>query len=158
MSSPPDPYLPAAICRRGHFQTGDTETNAVFDHCPECGAPVLTGCLSCGRRIRGWWRGGIDAERVVPPFCEFCGSPHPWADRKSRVYQLENLLDAEDLDEPTRLKVHSELEALSKSDLPEEEEAQRWRRVKEMAPGLIDAGQRIIESVVSAAIRAQVGL
>jgi hypothetical protein len=97
-------------------------------------------------------------DEPIPSFCEFCGEPHPWADRKARVYQLENLLDAQGLDDATRLKVHAELVELRRADLPENEEAERWQRVKKLAPGLIPAGQRIVESVMTAAIKAQLGL
>ena len=40
----------------------------------------------------------------------------------------------------------------------EEEQRQRWERVGKLAPGLMAAGERIIETVVSAAIKAQLGL
>ena len=34
-----------------------------------------------------------------------CGEPYPWASRQDRIYQLENLLDEEQIDEPIRLLV-----------------------------------------------------
>ncbi len=48
-------FKPAAICRRGHTITQDLTARAdLAERCPDCGAPVLTECPSCGHRIRGY--------------------------------------------------------------------------------------------------------
>jgi hypothetical protein len=157
--SPGDRYSPAAVCRRGHVETGDTTKWPFSKRCPECGAQILTACPTCGSRIRGYTEHYTSVMDYKPPsFCDSCGGPFPWVDRKGRIYQLENILDDEDLDEATRLKVRESLEALQRSDLSEDEESRLWKRVKALSPGLMDAGGRIIESLVSGAIRAQLGL
>lgn len=82
----------------------------------------------------------------------------PWASRQARIYELENLLDEEALDEADRLTVSEQLAALRDPDLAEAEQIERWKRIKKVAPGLMTSGQRIIETVVTAAAKAQLGL
>src|SRR5690606_36950705 len=93
-----------------------------------------------------------------PEFCFSCGSPFPWATRQARIYELQNLLDEEDLDEADRLTVSEQLSALQDPDLDEAEQVERWSRIKKLSPGLMASGQRIIETVVTAAVKAQLGL
>lgn len=93
-----------------------------------------------------------------PEFCFSCGAPFPWASRQARIYELQNLLDEEQLDEVDRLTVTEHLNALLDPDLDEGEQVERWGRVKRLAPGLMASGQRIIETVVSTAVKAQLGL
>jgi hypothetical protein len=41
-----------------------------------------------------------------------CGRPHPCASRQARFYELENMLDEQDVDPADALRVRDELEAL----------------------------------------------
>jgi hypothetical protein len=102
----------------------------------------------------------IGASYDPPDFCDMCGAPLPWVSRQGRIYELENLLDDEELDPADELAVREQLHALAGEDLDEEEQARRWRRVKRLAPGLLKKGaaQRIVETVVTAAIRKQLEL
>lgn len=95
-----------------------------------------------------------------PDFCEDCGAPFPWLSRQGRIYLLENMLDKEDIDGATRLAVQEQLEALVNPDLEEAEEERHWQRVKALVPGSWEksGAQKILETVVSAAIKAQLGL
>lgn len=125
--------------------------------CPICGAAILFECPSCKFRLRGEeLTGGIEYQR--PEFCDRCGSRHQWAGRQALLYELENLLDEQQLDPADRLTVHEQLDALRRPDVSEQEQGERWARIKRLAPGLVDAGGRILESVASAAIRGQMGL
>jgi len=54
------------------------------------------------------------------------------------------------LDHLERLRSHP--------DLDEKEQGRLWKAIKDRAPGLAASGQRIIESLVTAAIKAQLGL
>jgi hypothetical protein len=97
--------------------------------------------------------------RYSPPdFCDFCGSPHPWAGRDALIYRLENILDNQSVDEPTRRKAHEQLEILRQVGLSEDDELRHWRRVKELAPGVLQAGGRILERLVTEAAMKQIGL
>ena len=71
-----------------------------------------------------------------------------------------NLLDEEELDPATELEVREQLEALTNPELDEAEQERRWKQVREKAPGLWEkSGARsILESVVSAALKAALGL
>lgn len=153
-------YYSAAVCRRGHAETIVLErTGSVANRCTTCGAEVLRGCPECGRPIRGAMP-NVLTPYVPPDFCDNCGSPFPWLSRQGLIYQLENVLDDVDLDPATKLEVREQLEALTAPELEEEEQLRRWRRVKEKAPELWQASgaQRILESLVSAAIKSQLGL
>ena len=93
-------------------------------------------------------------------FAHDCGSPFPWVGRQGRIHELENLLDAEDLDPADELVVREQLRALASEDLDVEEQTRRWKRVKKLAPGLLQkaGAQRIFESVATAAVPQQLGL
>jgi hypothetical protein len=157
-------YRPAAICKRGHTQTQDLTLGEVGERCPTCGAKVLTGCPKCRTRIRGYYHvSGVisfTGDYAPPRFCDSCGAPFPWLDRQGRIFELENMLDDEDLDDASELAVREQLRALADPDLDEDEERKRWERVKRYAPGLWEksGGRAILETVVSAAIRGQLGL
>jgi hypothetical protein len=132
------------------------------DRCSKCGAELLYGCPSCEARIRGYY----DVPGVVdltggyepPQFCDKCGEPFPWLDRQGRIYLLENLLDDQDLDPADALTVREQLEALRSPEVSEDEAKRRWGRIKELAPGLLQQGKPIIDTVASAAIKAQLGI
>lgn len=70
------------------------------------------------------------------------------------------MLDAEGLDPAAELAVREQLRVLASADLDAEDEQRRWERVRRNAPSLWEkSGARaILESVVSAAIRGQLGL
>ena len=68
------------------------------------------------------------------------------------------MLDEQQLDPADRLTVQEQLQALRETDVPEDEQEKRRERIKKLAPGLIGAGGRIIESVVSAEVKTHLGL
>jgi hypothetical protein len=157
-------YSSAAVCKRGHVQTSDVNYGAFDQRCPRCGGRVLTACTSCQQRIRGTYvsRGGFGGggSYEPPDFCDRCAAPFPWVSRQGRIYELENLLDDEDLDPADELAAREQLQALVSPDLAEEDERKRWERVRKAAPGLWEkAGARsILDTVISAAIKSQLGL
>lgn len=157
-------YRPAAVCRRGHLITDDTTRGAeVGERCTKCGAKVLTACPDCGFRIRGDYHveGVLDLTGPDDPpnFCDKCGAAFPWVDRQGRIYELQNRLDDEDLDSASELIVREQLEALRDTEIDEEEAAQRWKKVKDLAPGLWEktGARSIIESLATAYIRSHAG-
>lgn len=177
---PPDPafWLPgepgwgrhegnraASVCRRGHAkETALTQApDRGLGFCTECGAEILSRCPSCGIRILGtpWWPGVAVFEEYVPPrFCDGCGEPFPWATRQQRIYQLENLLDEEDIDEPTRLLVLEDLERLRASDdLDEQQQFAVWQRIRTRAPGLFaGTAWKISQTLLTAYLKDKLGL
>ncbi len=127
--------------------------------CPSCGSEVLVACPVCGYRIKG------AHERVAggyqtPDFCDNCSTPFPWLSRHGRIFQLENMLDREQLDEATRLEIREQLEALAEPEVGVAEQRSRWTKIKEGAPTLWanDAALRIIETLVTAEAKKHLGL
>jgi hypothetical protein len=139
------------FCRRGHFLGHGSK---VSGFCETCGAPAVSSCANCQAPISSTRE---DPQRPQS-FCGSCGAAFPWVDRKGRIYQLENLLAAEGLDEAAELEVREQLAALARTDLGEDEAAERWQRVKRLAPGLLQTGRTIVEGLASAAVRAQLGI
>ncbi|NDU75676.1 DUF2321 domain-containing protein [Actinomadura sp. DSM 109109] len=156
-------YQAAIVCRRGHpIETRLTEDPGDdLGYCPDCGADILGRCAKCKIRIRGHRHmpGFYYGAYTPPPFCDGCGVPHPWASREDRIHELENLLDEEGIEEADRVIVLGHLEQLRDGDLDEQSQVQKWKEVKRKAPGLfIGTGQEVARTVISAAIRAQLGL
>jgi hypothetical protein len=159
-------YQGAAICRRGHVETcrivPRAFEKAIPDNCATCGAPVLTGCPNCELRLRGhYYRPRVISNAYKrPSFCDGCGSAFPWATREERVYELENLLDEEDIDEADRVVIQDQLQRVRNAGLSERDEKQAWDTIKRRAGKAITSGpvQRVVEGLVSAALRQQLGL
>jgi hypothetical protein len=124
---------------------------------------VLVACPICERRIRGDHTVSgslIDAPGERPSFCDGCGSAFPWATREERIFELENLLDAEDIDEADRVVIGDHLQRLRVAGMSEKEERALWVGVKARAGKALSSGpvQRVVEGLVSAAIRNQLGI
>ena len=156
-------YEGAAICRRGHVETEHLkpgqDVSGIPERCLTCGANVLVACPHCQRRIRGdsyapLW--GADGDYRRPSFCDSCGSAYPWATRVERIYELENLLDEQDIDDADRVVVSDNLRRLrEEEELSEKDQRVLWERVK-VAAGTALTSERVaavVEGVVSAAIR-----
>jgi hypothetical protein len=161
-------YKGSAVCRRGHVETAYIDPQkadrAISENCPACGASVLTACQSCRLRIRGYYYvPGVFpslASPARPSFCDGCGSAFPWASREERIYELENLLDEADIDEADMVIIQDQLARLRASSLSNKDEKQAWETIKRRAGGAIKspAVERVVEGLVSAAIRRQLGL
>lgn len=155
-------YTSAIVCRRGHVYASDASRAHPAERCAKCGAKLQATCASCDTPVRGRLvvPGVVSAAPWGPgKFCHQCGSPFPWADRQARIYELQNILDEQDdLDEATRLAVAEQLSALQVDDLDEADQVERWSKIKKLAPGFVDSGQAIIETVATAAIKAALGL
>jgi hypothetical protein len=138
------------FCRRGHLIARTRASAARF--CPDCGAAALEGCPGCGAPIK------VADSSAPPSFCTSCGAAFPWVDRAGRIHELENLLEREGLDAADELAVREQLDALADPGLDEDEQAERWQRVRRLAPGLMQSGRTILEGLASAYVRQQVGL
>jgi hypothetical protein len=93
-----------------------------------------------------------------PDFCDACAAPFPWASRQARLWEIENMLDEEQVSEADRLTLHEQLEALRMPDITEADQQERWIRIKKLAPGLMSVARPIITTVVSATIQKQLGI
>lgn len=110
----------ALVCKRGHVARASVSVREPVDNkdekCSGCGAPVLLGCPGCGQRIRGWYYGVMDMTYTPPKFCDGCGMAMPWATRKERIYELENILDQAEINEGERLFISERLRELHDMD------------------------------------------
>jgi hypothetical protein len=137
------------------------EPVVVDAHCTKCGAVIISWCNNCGQRIRGTYTvpGVLSLRRYdLVSFCDGCGSPMPWATREDRIYQLENILDEQELDQASRLQVLEALEQLKETNLPEKDQKRLWTIIQKAAPGLINSGSVIVKTIVEAEIRQRLGL
>ena len=149
----------AAICRRGHVESTAIQFEPLpAQRCGQCGAKVLFNCEECDAPLRGQTKDWPVTRYKRGEFCWTCGSPFPWASRQARFHELENLLEDEDLEPAMLLQVRDELHALREAESDDQEAARRWSIVQRLAPGLIQGGGRIIETVATAAIKTQLGL
>jgi hypothetical protein len=154
---------------RGHVVTNvlpleESSGWVVPSYCRECGAPVLQECLSCGAEILSnfadhWFTG----PKVIPlppdHFCWNCGKPYPWATREQRIAHLYNLMDYEpNLDEADRLTIQEQIAVLSEPKASDEQLVEAGSRIKRLAPKMWEAALPVLQSVLSAEIRRQLGL
>ena len=156
----------AAICGQGHVVSPDTKYLEATTFCETCGAEVHTRCPDCEVTIpglvytvlpfSGTRKPAGDYRR--PGFCGNCGTPFPWIERAELIAELINKLDDEDIAPAKRLEVREELEALADPDLPEEEQKERWEKVRQSVPRVIAGSGRILERIVTEALRQQLGL
>jgi len=161
-----DRFYSAAICRRGHIVDSMLGSHPrgyssppAPNKCATCGAQVLTACPSCGSRLRGHLRGVVHPDTTLYDFCDSCGAALPWASRQARLWELENRLEESTcLSEADRLMLHEQMVALQQPDLSDEEQIERWSRIKRVAPGLLDVGRAIFVSVTSAYVQQKLGV
>lgn len=151
----------AVACRRGHFLHASVDPGEQVDPeemCTRCGAPAVLGCLQCGLRIKSQLWGQT---YKLPGFCDGCGAVYPWATREERIFELENLLDQEEIEDADRLFLHerlAELRAVDGSDQANEERL--WKLVAQRGKALVSnpVAQAIINGLVLPLIRHKVGL
>jgi hypothetical protein len=157
-------YLQAAICRRGHVVTTNADSALRTPRCAICGAEVLTECPRCQKMIRGSYFVpgfiGFTENYESPDFCADCGHPFPWASRQARIWELMNLLEAEQLDPAAELAVREQLQALATIDVEDAEQEGGWERVRRLAPTLWEKTgvQQIVTTLVLAEARVRLGL
>jgi hypothetical protein len=93
-------------------------------------------------------------------FCWDCGKPYPWATREERIGKLYDEIDYEDLDEETELTVREQLAVLSApaDEATDDDRVRAGRRIRNLAPKLWEAGLPVLQSVLTAEAKRQLGL
>lgn len=133
-----DGYFKAAIiCRRGHVIEEGLDPNEISQmddsRCSTCGANTLKACTKCNQRLKGRYYSPIvvSFQDFQPkPFCDSCGSAMPWASRQERIWELQNILDENQLDEVEKLKISELLDALNNYDIDDATESDIWVKIK----------------------------
>jgi hypothetical protein len=103
----------------------------------------------------------VAAEREPDPFCWNCGKPYPWATREQRIGHLYNLIDFQDnLDEADRLTIIEQIAMLSKpeDEASDEQRVKAGSVIKRLAPKMWEAASPVLQTVLSAELRRQLGL
>lgn len=157
----------SAICERGHQidrSLSPMNITVVPDMCSECGGKVLTACELCEVRIPGAVSGGDIFWEFIPSdlpyFCDNCGSMYPWATKRERIYELENRLRNEAIDEVDYKAISDQLQKLLNDDLSSEEEKKIWERVKSKA-GVFFFSENVKDiatSLMTKVLRDQLGI
>lgn len=154
----------AAVCMRGHYRDTllDAPTRSPREtesFCSKCGAPVIRGCPNCSARILGAHEGVVSAGLKPEKFCFSCGAPYPWADRDALIMQLRNVLEFEPgLDDATRLEVSEQIAVLSGPDEDSKRRVKAGEALRKLAPKGWEAAQPILQTLVSAELKKQLGL
>jgi hypothetical protein len=81
--------------------------------------------------------------------------------RAASLYELQNILDQEEIDDVDRLWIDEQMDRLraGAGSISEKQEKEIWQGVKQRAPGVFGAaGKAVLNGVVSAGIRAALGL
>jgi len=159
-------YMQAAVCRRGHviddlIEPAVTRREPLPKHCKKCGALVLTECPQCTTRIQGSARGAVAWEWNPPDFCHQCGSPYPWVSREGIAYQIENLLEADDLPQGDRRVLVEQLASLREpagDAAVENRQMAALRLLKSGAPKAWALAGPVLQGILTAEMRRQLGL
>ena len=156
-------YLVGQVCNNGHQITGDYHQGSEFSEkfCSQCGAETSIECSSCQAPIRGFFdhAGGVITipKFEIPKYCHNCGDAFPWT-RSGIEAASELTLAIDGLTKQERSKVTESITELTK-DTPQTQVA--IARVKGMlskaAPSLKDGIKKVLVSVVTEAVKKQMG-
>jgi hypothetical protein len=157
----------SAYCTRGHTLTQYLKPqqlpNGYTKKCVTCGADILYCCPKCEHRIRG----GHFTPQVFtrssptrPSFCDRCGSAFPWATRQERIFELENFLESENIDEVDLIAIREQLQKLNEPDLTDSEEKKIWTVFKSRSHDLISNPtlQNLLAGIVSKVVLKDLGI
>lgn len=157
----------ALICKRGHVLNSGLSPEKLNEiqpsKCSSCGARVLSKCPKCSFRLKGTYFSPavIDFQIFEPNnFCDNCGSAMPWATRQERIWEIQNLLEEENLSAEESLRLNEYLEQLVNVDLEKSDEVKLWLKVKEIVGAAFDnpSIQSIVSDVASSYVKAKMGI
>jgi len=137
------------VCENGHQITDcyniNPEKRKKF--CPECGAATRIDCPGCGAEIQGaqikvsesWVDARVGRQRMIratpadvpaPAYCQNCGKPFPWTQKKITT-AIQILAEFGDLNEEEKKTIEQDIANIGK-DVPEAElSARRIKRIWE---------------------------
>ena len=77
------------------------------------------------------------------------------------MWEIQNLLESNDLSDSDRLTLRETFDELANPELDEQGRISRWKRIKKLVPGGLETGSRalkILDTVLSVAEKTQLGL
>jgi hypothetical protein len=155
-------FQAALICRRGHVLDSSLNPqeleNLSHKKCSTCGATCLKACPKCNFRIKGrFYVPQVVSFRDFEPhsFCDNCGSAHPWASQQDRIWELQNILDEEELSESDRTAIAFQLDKISSGILDVDDESKAWKKIKNSLGSVFDKDrvQNLIFDLVGSVIK-----
>jgi len=135
------------VCENGHQITGCSTIypERQKEFCPKCGAPTLTACPACNKKIQGnrirQHESFLDARRGattmipvgranVPAYCSNCGKPYPWTENKIKT-AIQIIEEFGDLSEEEKRTIEQDLNNIAKDTPQTELSAMRIKRIWE---------------------------
>jgi hypothetical protein len=111
-NEPSPRYDVALVCLNGHIVNDRFVASPQFNKkfCDKCGEATIAACPACNKPIQGDY---IDPSYTVvgmgqvpaPGFCQHCGKPFPWTDRKlAAAKEMADELEGLSPDEREKLK------------------------------------------------------
>ena len=84
----------------------------------------------------------------------------PRATREERIFELENLLDEEDIEEADRVVIQDQLKRLANAELSDKDERQAWSVIGRRAGAALKSPSvvRVLEGLITAGLRNQLGI
>jgi hypothetical protein len=79
------------VCLNGHVINAGSQEYPQYnkDFCDECGAKTITNCPKCNAPIPGDMQDTgvavIGFKEAAPDYCQSCGTPFPWTERKTKM-------------------------------------------------------------------------
>jgi hypothetical protein len=155
-------FQASLICRRGHVLDSSLNPHELKNlneqKCSTCGATCLKTCPKCNFRIKGRpYVPQVISFRDFEPhsFCDNCGAAFPWASQQDRIWELQNILDEEELSESDRTAIAFQLEKISSGILDADDESKAWKKIKNSLGTVFDKDkvQNLIFDLVGSVIK-----
>jgi hypothetical protein len=150
----------AQICLNGHTITRNARGSPEFTKkfCSTCGERAIMACDNCDAPIRGEYHADgvvfLSASIPAPPaFCDACGKPFPWTQRKvDAAKALAEELDELSSDEKTKLR--QSIDELSSDSTQTEVAAVRFKKIMaKVGKESFAAMRKIVVDVLSEAAK-----
>ncbi len=134
--------------------TGHVPEHPRGQFCRDHGARLFTHCPLCKAE---WPRTRLvpylDRDDQAPDFCENCGAPAPWLDRRQLIGWLKDRLPDAGLDPITRLKLRDVLDALVAKDADDTRTIAGWQTVRDAAPKVWKLAKPVLDVLIGAAVK-----
>jgi hypothetical protein len=145
------------VCKNGHMITHTAEhmpeRRKAF--CDDCGAPTITACPECNRKIPGldWDSPVIGGGRKTPPnYCLDCGSAYPWH-QAAIVNAIETLEELGVTGDDIQTAIVALPELIGETPKAEVSALRMKRVLKSLGKPAYDVGIKVVSDLVSQTVR-----
>jgi hypothetical protein len=117
--------------------------------CSAHGVPLFNNCPVCGKE---WPETGfvpsLSGEDHARDFCEHCGSPGPWLDRRQLIQWLKAQIRAAGLGTPQRIELEGVLDHLVDMDPADTRTIAGWLKIRDAVPSVWQKAKTVIDILV----------